>query len=421
MPFSIEFVDLECSREPLQKAFGFKGARFTEKWLSRVTLRAGDLIARAEAGLATLWSDADVFRAHTETGGNLLSLCVLEWALQKARDNRYENPRHLLETLLEPAHAYAQSLTQRRNLRKTFTLNALVGLDNAAWQLQARLKNATDFDAMLQSAPGVLADGVLPARQPALACVPLVSYEVSPDEVRALVEQGHFLLKIKLGNGDEPQRMLQNDTARLREIHRAVGEMPTPHTQDGRIRYYLDANGRYPDKALLQQLLESTRAGKMFDQIALLEEPFPEDVEIDVSDLGVMVAADESLHDPANVAARAALGYRALALKPAGKTLSMTLEMLAAAQRLGLHCFVADSSCTPAMLDWNRNVAARLPALPGFKIGILESNGAQHYQNWAAMLAAHPLSHHRWLHAEQGIFHLDETFFQTGFPLQPVD
>jgi len=407
MPFYIETADLDCSRQPLRKPFGFKGASFSEKWLSHVTLRDGDVSVCSTAGLAILWSDAALFRAHTESGGNLLSLAVLEWALQKAKNQQYENPPHLLKVLLEPAHEYARRITEMPELRKTFTLNALVGLDNAAWLLEAQRQGAVAFDDMLDDAQKVL----LAERQQALAQVPLISYEVSLEEIRQLAAQGHFLLKIKLGNGADPQTMLQNDINRLREIHTAIGGMTTPHTDDGRIRYYLDANGRYPQKVLLQQLLEAAREIKMFDQIALLEEPFPEEATFDVSDLGVMVAADESLHDPADVAHRAQLGYRAIALKPAGKTLSMTLQMLAEARRLGLHCFVADSACTPAMLDWNRNVAARLPLLPGFKIGILESNGAQHYRDWEKMLAQHPSHHRRWMHAEQGIFYLDDAFF----------
>ena len=42
------------------------------------------------------------------------------------------------------------------------------------------------------------------------------------------------------------------------------------------------------------------------------------------------------------------------------------------------------------MVDFNKNVASRIAPLPGMKIGVLESNGAQNYANWEKMRTYHP-------------------------------
>ena len=42
----------------------------------------------------------------------------------------------------------------------------------------------------------------------------------------------------------DPNKMLEWDKKRLKEIHDALKEMHTPYA-NGRIAYYLDANGRY--------------------------------------------------------------------------------------------------------------------------------------------------------------------------------
>jgi hypothetical protein len=101
-------------------------------------------------------------------------------------------------------------------------------------------------------------------------------------------------------------------------------------------------------------------------------------------------------------------------VKPAGKGLSATLRMIAEAMRLGAIVLVSDSSCTPLMLDWNKNVAARLPALPGMKFGLMEMNGHQNYAQWDRLLAQHPAAKQSWIKPERGIFKLPATFYKNG-------
>ena len=50
-------------------------------------------------------------------------------------------------------------------------------------------------------------------------------------------------------------------------------------------------------------------------QIALIEEPFPEELEIDIRDIPARVAADESAHTDKDALKRIEMGYKAIALK----------------------------------------------------------------------------------------------------------
>ena len=65
----------------------------------------------------------------------------------------------------------------------------------------------------------------------------------------------------------------------------------------GRIPYYFDANGRYEKqgKPFCNSWMKLKRIGAL-DQIALIEEPFDEKMDVEVGDLGVRIAADESAH-----------------------------------------------------------------------------------------------------------------------------
>jgi hypothetical protein len=89
------------------------------------------------------------------------------------------------------------------------------------------------------------------------------------------------------------------------------------------------------------------------------------------------------------------------------------LEMVAAADRFGLHPFVADNACVPILVDWNKNMAGRLPAFPGLQGGIMETNGLENYGSraWQRMLAEHPCAGARWLVPEGGGFALDDDFY----------
>ena len=88
--------------------------------------------------------------------------------------------------------------------------------------------------------------------------------------------------------------MLEWDKRRLTEIHTLLKDRRIPWTDNGRIPYYLDANGRYDSKDRLLRLLDHAEKIGALERILLFEEPFPEEYEVDVSDIPVRLAADES-------------------------------------------------------------------------------------------------------------------------------
>jgi L-alanine-DL-glutamate epimerase-like enolase superfamily enzyme len=205
--------------------------------------------------------------------------------------------------------------------------------------------------------------------------------------------------------------MLEKDKARLSEIHAAIASLETPYTRDGRLPYYFDANGRYQSKDTLRRLLDHAGRIGAFDRIALVEEPFPEGLEVEVGDLGVRVAADESAHTDRDAGRRIDLGYGAIALKPIAKTLSMTLRIARLAHERGVPCFCADLTVNPILVDWNKVFAARLAPLPGLSLGLVETNGHQNYRDWEAMRRFHPCFGGPWTLPERGVFRLDDDFY----------
>jgi hypothetical protein len=410
-PTRITGVAFDVTREPLRKPLGFKGAQFTEKWVSRVTLTAASgARATAFGGLAPLWADERVFLGHTETGANVMLAAITEAALQQVRTQPFASPVELHDRIFSEVHGHACRVTGLADLRPTFTLNALVALDHAAWLLQAQERRITTFDDLIAAEFGAL----LPEQHRSVACIPLISYTTAPAEMVQLVDDGHFVLKVKIGSAGDDRQMLEADKQRLLDVFRLVGHRETAHTPDGRIRFYLDANGRYRRAEEVRALLEFADRHRILPQIALFEEPFDERVDQDVHDWPVLFAADESVHEVADVVRRWQAGYRAFALKPAGKGLSMTLRTAREALRLGAACFVADSACTPVLLDWNKHVAARLPALPGLKLGVMELNGPQQYAHWDRLIAAHPEASRPWMQPVRGAFEFDAEFFAGG-------
>lgn len=401
-------------REPLVRPFAFKGGAFTEKWLTLTTLESDSgLTVCAPGGLAVLWSDAAVFAAHSEVGGNILMCAVAEYAAglaQRQSQSGPVRPDQLVAAIFPDVHQYARTVTGLASLKKTFTLNSMVSLDLALWKLYAAENGFHSFDQMLPAAHGA----ALSHRHRRVAHIPLVSYGLPLHEVRAMADAGSFLFKVKIGQSGSEQEMVRLDCERLTAIHHEIGSLESPGAPGGQILYYLDANGRYRDLKTVQRLLEHVDAIGMLERIILLEEPFADPEAVDVSGLPVTVAADESAETVDHALRRMDAGYRALALKPAGKTLSESLAVAAAAQRRGVACFVADSACVPVLVEWNKNVAARLAPLPDLGMGALESNGAEHYRRWDALLAEHPCAGADWISPVEGVYRLTEDFYQRS-------
>jgi hypothetical protein len=67
------------------------------------------------------------------------------------------------------------------------------------------------------------------------------------------------------------------------------------------------------------------------------------------------------------------------------------------------------------LVEWNKNVAARLGSFPGIgNLGLVESNGHQNYKNWEIMLGYHPRKNAPWVHVNKGVYELDKEFYKTG-------
>ena len=95
--------------------------------------------------------------------------------------------------------------------------------------------------------------------------------------------------------------------------------------------------------------------------------------------------------------------------------MSMSLLILAEAHKRGIPCFCADLTVNPWMVDFNKNVAARIDPLPGMKIGVLESNGSQNYTNWATMRTYHPMfGKASFIDPVRGIYEVGDDFYRTS-------
>jgi L-alanine-DL-glutamate epimerase-like enolase superfamily enzyme len=402
-------------REPLLAPFGFKGQYIEELWQT-IALMESD---KGHIGLglgvqSILWSDPQVLSKFGSVGGDNIMCLLTNYALKIIEGRDFHTPVDLIREILSEVYGYAKQVTGLKGLKETFALNALVPVDMAAWMLYSREKGLRSFDDMI---PEEFRSS-LSSKQEKLAGIPLITYGIGISDVVKLAEEGYPIFKIKIGSDPDmdkdPNKMLEWDKKRLKEIHDALKEMHTPYTANGRIAYYLDANGRYDTKDRIMDFLEFADRIGALENIVLLEEPFEEDNLVPVNDLPVRVAADESAHSEKDVKERIQLGYKAIALKPIAKTMSMSLLMAKAAADAGIPCFCADLTVNPIMIDWNKNFAARLEQLSGMKIGVLETNGAQNYKNWRVMQSYHPCSGSSWTNMKNGLFHLNDDFYEKS-------
>jgi len=406
---TIAAVDSNFEREPLIRPFGFKGGFMTEIWQTVALLQSQSGLRKI--GLCTqnvLWSDALVFAGHSESGGNALMYALTEYALQLIKGKSFTTPIDLLDSVLDDVHEYGKKITDNPRLRKTFSLNALVGIDNAAWLIYAAENGMHSFDEIIPEA----FKPALSQHHRQVASIPLMAYSIPVEEIKEAVDQGYFFMKIKIGQPGTQKEMLEKDKERLSAIHKAIGSARTPHTNNGKLPYYFDANGRYENKETLLRLLDHAEKIGVFDQIAIVEEPFAEEYEADITAIPVRIAADESAHTDADAIKRIQMGYKAIALKAIAKTLSMTMKIAQAAFERKTPCFCADLTVNPILVEWNKNIAARLAPFPGIGLGLLETNGHQNYKNWAAMRSYHPQQEAEWSITHNGVFELDNGFYE---------
>lgn len=407
----IQKVDDDFEREPLIRPFGFKGGYMTEIWQAASFLQSSSGIKKV--GLCSqgvLWSDASVYSSNSESGGNALMYALTGFALQLIKGREYSDPIELQNQILEEVYQYGKKITGNKNLRETFILNALVSVDNALWMLHAAENGITTFDGLIPEEYR----SALSHRHSKVASIPLMSYAVPISEIVQAADSGYFFMKIKIGQPGTQQEMLAKDMERISAIHKAIGHYTTSHTASGKLPYYFDANGRYEKKETLLRLIDHVKKIGALDQIAIIEEPFPEEADIQVADIPLRIAADESAHTDKDALTRIQMGYKAIALKAIAKTLSMTMKIAKVAKENDVPCFCADLTVNPILVDWNKNIAARLDPFPGLGTGLLESNGHQNYKNWPTMESYHPYSNADWRKTKDGVFNLDKDFYEKS-------
>ena len=411
----ISQVDLVSMSEPLISPFGFKGGYLSELWQIVASMVSDTGNTGIGLGLqSVLWSDPDIFASFQEKKGNKLMFDMTRYALNCIKGISFENPMELLDEILHEVHTYGKKITGNPDLKLTFTLNSLAVLDYAAWMLYCKENGISMFD-------GMLPETIRPAlsfRNTSVANIPVIGYTVSGEEINGLLNDGCCILKIKIGSDPEKDgntgKMLEWDKRRLSLIHSIAKDRWTPHTKTGRILYYLDANGRYDKKDTVLRFLDyADKIGAMV-RILLFEEPFSDGCREDVHDIPVRLAVDESAHSDGDVRELISCGYSAVALKPFAKTMSMTLKILKTAFENSVACFCADLTVNPVLVDWNKNIAARIAPLPEMNMGILESNGAQNYLNWNRMKTYHPCFKSRWIDPVKGVFELDDDFYKKS-------
>ncbi len=406
----IQNVSSNFERENLYP-YRFKGSAVTQLWQTAAWLQSES--GAAKIGLGTqsaLWSDASVASVHSENGANALMFVMTERAVQMVKGTSFTDPIELQDAILPELYEYGKKITNNPNLRKTFALNALVCVDNAAWLLYAQENNLKTFDEMV---PPAYRAG-LSYKHEKVASIP--SFPVGTDikKIKSAADEGYFIMKLKTGSKGTQKVMLEKDMEFLSAVHKSIGDYETPYTKSGKIPYYIDPNGRYESKETLLRFLDHAKKIGAFDQIAVIEEPLREIDESYVGDLGVTIAADESAHTVAEAMDRMEQGYTTIVVKAIAKTLSMTMKIVKAAHEKKIPCFSADLTVNPILVDWNKSVAARLAPLPDMEIGLLETNGHQYYKEWDRLETYHPKAGAEWTKSQKGVYPTGKSFYEES-------
>lgn len=405
----ISDVALNFTREPLRKAFGFKGGYMNELWNIICRIRLSDGMEGFGVGVqSVLWADADFFAAHSPVGSNAMMLSVTEKAVSLLKGMEYTNPVDLQKKIFLQLKSFAVEISGKDDIMDTFILNALVAVDFALWQIWAKENKASGFDDIAKNFAPTMNN-----HHQKLCSIPLVSYNTEDSEVKQLLDSGICFFKVKIGSNadgkNNQETMCEWDIARVNMLHDVARKYRSEYTDSGRIAFYLDANGRYESIENMNKFIDGVSS--FLDDILILEEPFPQNSGINVSSLPLRIAGDESVHSPEDAYhCIKDLGYSAVALKPIAKTLSSTLEIFNVASQYDVPCFCADLTVPPVMLAWNMAVAARLGRIPGFNAGVIETNGGQNYVNWENLLMMAGMPEASWFNSENGVFNLDEFY-----------
>ncbi|PRD48119.1 enolase C-terminal domain-like protein [Sphingobacterium haloxyli] len=402
-------AESDFEREKLRFPFGLKGAYISELWQTIVLLE--DDKGEQGLGLATqsvLYGDAEIFAATSESSGNAYMFVLTNKALKWIEGKSFHTPIELFDEMLLWLLEEGRKLTGHHNLNINFVYNALVSIDNAMWMLYAKENGISTFRELIPS----IYRPTFSYKNDRIAVMFQVSYDMALSEVQKAADQGYFVFKIKTGSPGDQDSMLRKDKARLKEIHDILDRKR--NNEISKIYYTMDANGRYGKKETLRAYLDYAKKIGAFEHILLYEEPFMEGNDEDVSDLGLIVGADESIHNENDARRKMALGYKAFILKGIAKTLSQTIKIATVAHENGIPCLCSDLTVNPILVDWNKNLAATLAPFPIIGMGLMETNGDMNYANWENMKERHPFADANWTQVTDGIFQLDQDFYAVA-------
>ena len=405
-------------RERLLHPFGFKGGYLTELWQTAVQMESGS--GHSAIGLGTqsvLYGDADLFAGVSEAEGNAMMYLLSSTALSLVKDTPFTSPVRLLDKIVPEMMSIGKCITGKDSLNINFIYNSLIAVDNAAWLIYAAENGFKNFEGMIP------ADykPALSHRNSKIAVLYQVSYNMPVERLQEAARNGYFVFKIKTGFPGSQEEMLQKDMERLTQIHQALKDYRTESTPDGKLIYTMDANGRYEKKEYLLRYLDHARKIGAFDQILFYEEPFNEQNEENVSDVGIRVAGDESVNNEEAALQRIEQGYTAFVLKGIAKTLSLSMKIATIARQHQIPCVCSDLTVNPVLIDWHKNLAARIAPFPGLNMGLMETNGDMNYCNWETMQSYHPLAGSSWTKVKNGVFELGDDFYQqSGGILMPI-
>ena len=409
----ISIVNAACAyeREKLIRPFGFKGGYLTELWQTASNLTTASGISKT--GIATqsvLYGDADLFSLHSEAKGNSMMHALTTKALDLVKQTSFYTPIDLLDKILPEVISEGKRITGKSDLNINFVYNALVSIDNAAWLVYAAENKYKSFETMI---PGPFKEA-LSHQNDKIAIMYQIPYGMPMQDLLGAAQKGFFVFKVKTGSPGTQSEMLKADMERLSLIHQTLKDHRTEHTSNGKLIYTLDANARYEKKESLLKYLDHAKKIGAFDQILLIEEPLNESNIEHVHDLGILIAADESIHDEESAINRLDLGYNVMVLKGIAKTLSFSVKIAKLAAKRNIPCLCADLTVNPILIDWHKNLSAHLPPFPGINMGLMETNGDMNYANWKNMLDYHPGAHASWMKAKNGVFDLNPDFYQRS-------
>lgn len=405
----IKKVTSNFEREKLRFPFGFKGAYLSELWQVAVLLENEK--GEVGIGLATqsvLYGDADLFASMSEASGNAQMFVLTNLALNYIKGKALDNPIGLFEELLPWLFEEGKKITNNPNLNINFVYNALVSVDNAMWMLYAKENQISTFSSLIPA----MYRSAFSHKNNRIAVMFQISYDMPLSDVQQAAKQGYFVFKIKTGSPGKQEEMLQQDKKRLKDIHEILQDERKKGTK--KIFYTMDANGRYEKKETLQDYLAYAKKIGAFEYIILYEEPFVEGNNDFVDDLGVLVGADESIHNEEDAYRKIKLGYKAFILKGIAKTLSQTIKIAKVAFENNIPCLCSDLTVNPILIDWNKNIAATLPPFPQLGMGLIETNGDMNYANWEKMKNNHPFHNSSWTEVVDGMFHLNQEYYDIA-------